>query len=149
MILDHIAQHARYHELHPLFARAFEFLERKDIREIPPGKLTLVEDKLYAIIERGPGRAPESGRLEAHRRFIDIQFVLDGCDTMGWRALPSCLSVDEEYDPSRDIVFFREPPSSWVSVHAGHFVVFFPEDAHLPMVSQGTLHKVVIKIAVD
>ena len=38
MIADHLARAVRYEGLHPLFARAFDFLKRPDLPELPDGK---------------------------------------------------------------------------------------------------------------
>jgi beta-galactosidase beta subunit len=45
--------------------------------------------------------------------------------------------------------FFTDPPEAWLPVHNGTFAIFFPEDAHLPLISPGQIHKVVVKVAVN
>jgi YhcH/YjgK/YiaL family protein len=79
--------------------------------------------------------------------------ILGGTDTMGWKSLISCRTPVDEYDPERDLQFFEDVPEAWVDVRAGGFAIFFPEDAHMPMISFGQapseeIHKVVVKIAV-
>lgn len=97
----------------------------------------------------------DDAKLECHRRYIDIQLVLAGVDEMGWRALAECVDPATAYDQTRDIRFFNDPAASWVAVAPGAFCLFFPEDAHAPLVStqKGTsaarIRKVVVKIAVD
>jgi YhcH/YjgK/YiaL family protein len=51
------------------------------------------------------------------------------------------------YDPGRDIEFFTDRPDVWIPVKPGQFVVFFPEDAHAPLVGAGEIHKIVVKVA--
>jgi beta-galactosidase beta subunit len=48
-----------------------------------------------------------------------------------------------------DIGFFNDEPDAFIPVRAGYFVIFFPEDSHMPLIGDEVLHKVVIKIAVD
>jgi beta-galactosidase beta subunit len=57
--------------------------------------------------------------------------------------------IDTDYDADKDIMFFKDPPDNWTPVPAGSFVIFFPQDAHAPLVSSGELHKAVLKIAVE
>jgi YhcH/YjgK/YiaL family protein len=57
--------------------------------------------------------------------------------------------IDTSYDADKDIGFFKDQPDSWTPVPPGSFVIFFPQDAHAPLVSSGELHKVVLKIAVE
>ena len=103
---------------------------------------------LFALASREQGKKKEEARLEAHKKYIDIQFILDGVDTMGWRPLSHCASMVAPYDEKNDIVFFADKPLLWCPIHAGMFVIFFPGDAHAPLVSDTEIHKVIVKVAV-
>jgi YhcH/YjgK/YiaL family protein len=88
-------------------------------------------------------------RLEAHRRYIDIQLVLEGDEQMGWKPLADCHNPVSEHSEERDIRFFHDAPASWVAVPPDHFCIFFPEDAHAPLVASGMVRKVIFKVAVN
>ena len=60
-----------------------------------------------------------------------------------------CTLPETAYDAAKDIEFFKDEPKSWTTVQAGSFIVFFPEVAHAPLVSDGEIHKAVLKIAVE
>jgi biofilm protein TabA len=94
-----------------------------------------------------PGRTRSEAKLECHRRYIDIQLVLEGVDEMGWKPLSDCHEPMNDYSAERDIQFFRDVPASWIATPPGAFCIFFPEDAHAPLVSNGKIRKAVIKIA--
>ena len=96
----------------------------------------------------GQGRGAEQALLEFHRRYIDIQFVVAGIDLIGWLPTPSCQRVSTPYDEAKDVGFFYDRPATWLSVAAGQFALFFPEDAHAPLAGQGAVHKAVVKVAV-
>ena len=148
MILDHLDQAARYRTLHPLFPQAFDWLATTDLAALPPGRHDIDGDRLFVIVEACDGRTRADARLECHRRYIDIQLVLEGIDEMGWRALDDCEQPRTDYDAARDIRFFDDTPASWIATPAGAFCLFFPDDAHAPLVSDGFIRKVVVKIAV-
>lgn len=148
MILDTLDQAERYKSLHPLFARAFDFLRSTDLLALALGKHAVEGEDLFAIVEHCAGRTRAQARLESHRRYIDIQLVLEGVDEMGWRPLAQCTQPLGEFDGARDIRFYEDAPSSWVPTPAGSFCIFFPDDAHAPLVSDGMVRKVVMKIAV-
>jgi len=148
MILDTLTQSDRYIGLHPLFPRAFEFLRDTDLKSLPTGMLTVQGEQLFAIVEACQGRTRDEAKLECHRRYIDIQLVLEGVDEMGWKPLAECVNPATEYDAARDIRFFNDAPSSWIATPPGSFCLFFPDDAHAPLVSTGMIRKVVLKIAV-
>lgn len=148
MILDILENAHHYVGLHQGFAAAFAFLTRPGLKELPLGKHAIDGDRLLAIVAKEPGRSKDEAVLEAHRKYIDIQFILDGTDTMGWKTKSRCTQPAQEYDPKGDEQCFSDAPEAWVAVPPGHFIVFFPEDAHAPLISPGTLHKVVVKVAV-
>ena len=150
MILDTLAYADRYLALHPRFAEAFAFLRTADLTALAPGRHAIDGDALFALVEDGPGRTRAEAKLECHRRYIDIQLVLEGVDEMGWKPTADCVDPATEYDAARDIRFFNDAPSSWIATPPGAFCLFFPEDAHAPLVGTraGTIRKVVVKIVV-
>lgn len=148
MIFSALSQSARYAALHPLFARAFDYIRDTDLYALAPGRYPIVGDDLIAIAEQVPGKTRDMARLECHRKYIDIQLVLDGTDEMGWKPLADCMNPVSDYSTEKDIQFFHDAPASWIATPPDHFCIFFPEDAHAPLVSTGTVRKVIFKIAV-
>ncbi len=149
MILDSLDQSDLYAPLHPLFAKAFAFLRDTDLAALPLGRQEIDGEAVFAIVARDPGRSRQDAPLEAHRKYIDIQVVLAGTDEMGWKSRSRCTSPGAAYDAEADIEFFRDPPDAWAAVGAGQFAIFFPADAHAPLVGEGEIHKVVVKVAVS
>jgi biofilm protein TabA len=148
MILATLSQSSRYAALHPLFQRAFDYMRDTDLFALAPGRYPIVGDDLFAIVERVPGKTKDTARLEAHRKYIDIQLVLEGDEQMGWKPLADCLNPVSEHSEEKDIRFFHDAPASWIAVPPDHFCIFFPEDAHAPLVSNGEVRKVIFKVAV-
>jgi biofilm protein TabA len=115
---------------------------------LPAEKYEIDGDRVYATVSNSPGRGPEDGRLETHEKYIDIHLILAGTDHMGWKPASRCRLPAGEYDRKADVRFFTDKPEMWLPVAAGSFVIFFPEDAHLPGISPERIHKVVVKIAI-
>jgi len=149
MILDALENAHRYLSLNEGFPKAVEFLLRPDLNELPVEKYEIDGGRVYALVAKDPGRKKEDALLETHEKYIDIQLVLAGTDEMGWKPKASCTQPTGEYDKKSDVQFFADDPDAWLPVERGFFVIFFPEDAHMPMISAGHLHKVVVKVAVD
>jgi YhcH/YjgK/YiaL family protein len=149
MILSALSQSSRYAALHPLFQRAFDYIRDTDLYALAPGRYPIVGEDLFAIVELVPGKTKEAARLEAHRKYIDIQLVLEGDETMGWKPLADCFNPVSEHSEDKDIRFFHDAPASWVPVPTDHFCIFFPEDAHAPLVGSGMVRKVIFKVAVS
>jgi biofilm protein TabA len=149
MIVDSIKQHARYSSLHPGFERAFEVLRRALRDGLEPGKHTIIDDRLFIICARDQGRGKAASPLESHRKYIDIQCVLQGVETIGWRPTDDCGMVSEAYQPSRDIGFFADAPTLWLELQVAEFAIFYPSDAHAPSAGNSEVLKAVAKVSVD
>lgn len=146
MVLDVIENLHKYSALNQGFARAIDFLLRPDLRNLALGKYEIDAERVYAMVSKDSGCKKEEALLEGHEKYIDIQLVLSGTDTMGWKSKSLCKNPTGAYDPEEDIQYFADVPDAWIATHSGSFVIFFPEDAHMPLISSGQLHKVVVKI---
>jgi len=149
IIIDKLDRAEDYYHMHPAFEKAFAFLRQDGLTELPAGRYEIDGDRLFCMISKGPGRSRSEAKLEAHRKYVDIQYVIAGTDEMGFKPTADCKLTDTSYDADKDIEFFKDQPDSWTQVPAGSFVIFFPQDAHAPLVSSGEIHKVVLKIAAE
>ena len=149
MILDVLENGHRYLALHKGFAKAFDFLLRQDLKDLPAEKYEIDSDRIYAMVSKSAGRRKEDALLETHEKYIDIQLVMTGIDEMGWKPKSLCKKPAGKYDQKNDEQIFMDEPDAWLSTKSGAFVIFFPEDAHMPLISSGQLHKVVVKVAVS
>lgn len=149
MILDTIANASRYTAIHPGFAAAFEFLRTANLADLAAGRHEIDGDRLYVVMNRQPGRGRAGAKFEAHRRYIDIQFGVSGTDEMGWLPLADCSQPAAPFEESKDVGFFTDSAQTWLTVPAGSFAIFFPEDVHAPLGGTGDLVKAVVKVAVD
>jgi YhcH/YjgK/YiaL family protein len=153
MIADSLARPTTSYELlHPLFARAFDYLRSFD-RATPDGKVVLEADRLIALTQSYATAPAAEKRFEAHRRFIDIQFILEGEEIIGYAPIERLPEVTDPYSDERDVIFFRDPAAcSRTLLHAGDFAVYFPADGHKPGcqagAAPGAVRKIVMKIAV-
>lgn len=147
MILDQLDHAAKYTGLKEGLSEAFGFLGQPGLAELPDGKYEIAGDRIYAIVARTAGRPIEESALESHRKFIDVQYVISGDESMGWKSREGLIN-SIEYDEGKDLEFLDGEPDSIVRVPPGSFTVFLPTDAHQPLIGNGPIHKVVVKIAV-
>jgi len=131
--------------------RAFEFLARTDLAALPLGRTDIEGDDVYVMISEAETRAPEHVKFEAHRRYIDIQLVVRGQESIGYAPVTSLVTA-EPYDATKDIEFFSVPQeSAALALRAGDFVVFAPGDGHRPSLHLEGPHvsrKAVVKVSV-
>ena len=149
MIFDRLENAHLYHSLHPAFAKAFEFLRNADWSQLKDDRYDLDGDKLYVLVATVGGRGRIGSKLEAHRKYIDIQFVVRGSDDIGLKPTTDCRDVELPYEDSRDVSLFRDAPTNWVLVPSGSFTIFWPDDGHAPLGGNEVSTKAVAKVAVD
>ncbi|MDF2549390.1 MAG: Toxin-antitoxin biofilm protein TabA [Chlamydiales bacterium] len=144
MILDHLDRAFLYESMHPLFPAAFAYLKAQALpfqtQRVP------VQEGFDAIFDVSQGKGRFQARLEAHRKFIDIQYVAEGREEIGYRPISECIE-ENPYDLERDIVFFKEAPTTFLQVPAGYFALFFPHDGHAPLLGEGEISKIVLKLS--
>lgn len=147
MILSIFSQLNHYTSLHPLFPCVFEFIRETNLLTLPKGRHAIIGEQLFVIIESTHGRNRENAKLESHRKYIDIQWVLEGVDEMGWKATLDCREPMDDYSTEKDIQFFHDTPINWIATPKGGFCIFFPEDAHAPLVGNAEIRKAIFKVA--
>ena len=147
MILDRLTEAARYAALHPGFAAAFDWLRTTNLAALPLGKHTLDGERLFVLVAQDEGRGHAGAKLEAHRRYIDIQYVVTGDEQIGWRATADCVQVTAPYVD--DIELFGDTSETWLQMPAGTFTIFYPADAHSPLAGTGPILKAVVKVQIE
>lgn len=147
MIIDTLENCEKYCCIHADFAEAFDFLKHQPSAPVIDQSISVKGSRIQAMYMQRLGKTRDAARLEAHRRNIDIQFLISGGEEFGWKPTTQCVQPDGDFMPDRDVQFFNDTPDSWHVLRPSQFVIFFPQDAHAPMVSAANLRKVVIKVA--
>ena len=149
MIIDSIQNASKYFILHPLFEQAFAFINQTDLENAADGKSEITEG-LIAIISNNPGKTKEASlsKFECHDNNIDIQLCINGIETIGWKPREKCTTPNGEYNAEKDVRFFSDAPDTFFQLTGGQFAVFFPEDVHSPMIGEGNIKKLVIKVKI-
>jgi len=149
MIVDTLQNAPKYFSVHPLFAKAFEYISQADLANAPDGKSD-ISDGLKAIFSNATGKTKEASlaKFECHNKNIDIQLCINGLETIGWKPREKCVTPNGEYNTEKDVQFYGETPDTFFQLTNGQFAIFFPEDVHAPMIGEGTIKKLVIKVKI-
>jgi YhcH/YjgK/YiaL family protein len=149
MVTDHITRAGIYHALGAAFEQAFAFLRRDDVQTMPAGTYELDGRRVYALVQDYQTKRAEDGVWEAHRRYLDLQYVVSGEERFG--CAPAGRMTEGPYDAERDM----ERPAvdgSFIDLRAGEFIILWPGEPHMPGMAIGkpaAVRKVVVKIKVD
>ena len=94
-------------------------------------------------------KSPDTAVLEAHRKYIDIQMMIQGIECIKWFPVKA-LKVGVHYDMIKDVEFFHHPlycPAR-VDLCPETFIALFPHDAHMTQLMCGNIPRVVKKVVV-
>jgi len=149
MIADKLQNAATYYGCHKHFPAAFDFLRKAVTENLPCGRYELVGTELYANIMEYDSKV--ESKTEAHKNYIDIQFIVSGIERMDFCDI-SKVTPNTEYNDVKDILLYADGDKMGIClVEAGEFAIFFPQDAHKPGLCNGTpapVKKIVVKVKV-
>lgn len=150
MILDTIKNASKYFSVHPLFEKAFKYISSNDLIKLEDGKYEIDGENLKAIVSNKNGMTAEESiaKFECHDKHIDIQLCIKGKETFGWKPRENCKEQKGEYNSDKDVVFYNDAPDMYFNLTDGQFVIFLPEDVHAPMIGEGPIKKLVIKVKI-
>ena len=147
MIFDTISHIDNYKGLGRVTA-ALEFLAKTDFSQLEVGKYTLDGDNIFYMVQEYCSKV-DSARAEAHKRYIDIQFLVSGQEYMGVAPL-ECEKTETEAREEKD-VWFYDCKTENITLNPGSFAILYPNDIHRPGVAiDGSVpcKKVVVKVKV-
>ena len=105
---------------------AFDYLRRTDFSKTPDGRQEIDGDRVYAIVQRYRSKPSTEAKWEAHRRYLDVQYIAEGVERIGYAPLKDGLAVEHDYDSQKDYVLLSRPRAICLLVPAGSFAVFGP-----------------------
>jgi len=148
MIIDSLENAYKYLDLHKSFAKAFQFINNTNFKTVEAGKYPIDGVNVHAAVSEKEGVKAADAKYEAHNLYIDIQVCPIGTETIGWRPRQKCKNVKAPYNPEKDVTFYETAPDTLFQLNAGQFVIFFPEDVHGPMIGEGPIKKLVVKVKI-
>ena len=150
MIIDHINNSSKYANLNPLFKKAFDFINSTNLNSISIGHHEIDGKDLRVIVadENGVHESASVSEFECHNQHIDIQFCISGIERFGWKPRNTCHLPRGEFSAEKDVLFYDDKPDMFFTLKENQFVIFFPEDVHAPMISEGRIRKLIFKVRI-
>lgn len=150
MIVDKLNNAEQYYKLGVSFKKAFNYIKNTDLSKIETGKYQIDGDKIFAVVSEYETKNLEQGLWEAHKKYIDIQYIISGKERMGY----CCIDDMKEavpYNEEKDIIFMKGQ-GDFLTINKGAFALFTPQDAHMPNIrtdSSQCVKKLLVKILID
>jgi YhcH/YjgK/YiaL family protein len=147
MVVDSICNVGRYYGLGERVSIALKYLRNTDFHRFSSGRYDIYGDDIYAILQRYDTRLQEKGLWEAHRRYIDIHYIIEGAEQIGYGEAREMIPYTD-YDSTEDCILFKGNGQYFVA-GKGHFAIFWPQDVHMPCIaidSSTPVVKAVLKV---
>ena len=146
MIKDNINRAETYYKISENLRHGFEWIKKNDLKNMQDGRYE-VSDNIYANVQSYETK--DDASYEAHRKFIDIQYMIKGEELSGVTDYSNC-SVTQSYNSEKDIEFLSiNKNEEFYKIKEGEFFVFFPHDAHKPAIKTDknkNVKKVIVKV---
>ena len=149
MVYDTLKNSELYAGMNAGIAQAFIALNDMDLENLEVGDYEIT-DGVILKIQQYTSKLPEQAKLEAHKAFIDVQYIISGSEKIGFLPL-KYAGKEIEAQPENDLWFY-EGKGNDVTLNAGEFAVFFPTDLHAPGIAvdaPSPVKKAIVKVAVD
>lgn len=124
MILDKIENYKTYIDIVKGIENGIQFIKNSD--GLIVGRYEF--DGGFALIQEGVTKPIEECVFETHRRYIDLQYIANGCEILEW-AEQSDLEVISAYDEKKDIEL-KKGEGTQIEITKGLFYILFPNDGH-------------------
>ena len=148
MIVTTIDKLTKYSEI-PYAQDIVDFLSDFRKTEMAPGRYDIHGDDLFAAVSRYDTEPDGDRVFENHKKYIDLQIVLEGKEEIQWADTKTLTMVSEEFSKGGGIAFYKGESMGYTLLGGEQCVILFEEDAHKPNVlhekSENVL-KVVFKI---
>ncbi|MBI4958335.1 MAG: YhcH/YjgK/YiaL family protein [Desulfovibrio sp.] len=153
MILGHvdfIAKESAF--LSPALQKGLAFLAKTDLAALPAGRQEIDGEAVYAVVLDYQPEPRDKRLAEAHRKYIDIQYIVSGEELIGHAFLIDGLTPCEDLLADKDALLYEAVDGeTFVHLTPGMYAIFFPWDIHRPGCASayGTpVRKVVVKVRV-
>ena len=149
MIIDRIENAKQYQGLSLRLKKALRYISKTDFTQLENGTYDVVKDEIFAIVNRFETIDAKLEKPEVHRKYIDVQYVFEGEETLGF-AIKHSQPIYKEYNKEEDYELY-DAELDYVKFNKGMFAIFFPNDLHAPSVHLNKVtsaSKVVVKVLI-
>jgi len=129
MIIDILKNAHLYYGLGARFEQGFKYLKETDLAAMTPGKHLIDGDNLFILIKHYNSFPVEECKLENHRKYADIQYVVKGREWFCFAPVEG-LKLKESV-PENDVYYF-DGPCEPITLTGDLFALVLPDDAHMP-----------------
>lgn len=153
MIFDKMDNISDYFDELPLLKKVSDFVDDFNKNKLSDGTYKIDGERVFAMVQsyRTKQQTPDM-MFEAHKKYIDLQYIVSGIEKIRWAKLSKVDLVEEKYSSGGDIAFYEGDAMFDFTLTKNTFLLLYPDDAHLPGLSADkdvNVRKIVFKIQTE
>ncbi len=148
MIYDKIENLGIYFKDKELFSKVEGVIADFIKNPFDSGRIDIDGDNMWCNVSKYNVEAKDEVKYEAHRKYADVQVMVDGEEVIGYANINDC-TITEDFKPDNDIAFMTSEKGAMMPLRKGCFMALFPDDAHAPCLKSENsdfAHKLVFKV---
>lgn len=150
MVFDRLKNSSQFFPLGERITKALQYLSQTDFTNLESGKYEIDGENIFALVQTYNTKPFSAGKWEAHKKYIDVQYIVSGKEKMGFTETTKVI-IMEEYDEEKDCAIYKGE-GNFLIADEGHFAIFFPSDVHMPGMAINIpkeVKKVVVKVKTE
>lgn len=151
MIKNSLKYTKNYYNLSDKIKTALIFLEENNLNNFKNGKYLIDGDDIYINIQDYNTKPVEDGKWEAHKKYIDIQYIIEGSENIGVGEIQD-FTVSEIYNKENDVEFLKtDNKQQFILLNKNDYIILYPYDVHMPQIKNENsqyVKKAVVKISI-
>ena len=146
MIVSNLQNSQRIEGFHPMFGLLFSYVKTHDLLHADLGRIEIDGERLFINNVNPECVASDEQVLELHHDYIDVHILLEGAETIGWKALEDLQNEVKAYSKEEECALYSDRPTTYVNLLPGQFVIVYPVDPHAPVIGHGKIRKLIAKV---
>jgi YhcH/YjgK/YiaL family protein len=148
MIISNITSLVKYHSLGDGLTKALKFITSNNFKDIKKGRYDLEGEDLFYIIDSYSTKLESGCKLECHKKYIDVHYVVSGTEMIGY-APHTSQTLYKKYDALHDYALY-DGEVSFINLRSDNIAIFYPEDLHMTGIGDGKqdVKKIVVKVKI-
>ena len=139
--------------LSAVLLKGLEFLKVTNFSQIEEGQREIKGKDIYALIQKYNTQSREARVPEAHEKFIDIHYVAEGTEMIGFAIDCNKNQISDDFLQEKDALLYKQVENEFdLVLHEGMYAIFFPREIHRPGCSyreKKDVKKVVVKVSTN
>ncbi len=152
MIKNSLKYTKNYYKLSENIKLGLKFLEDNDLETFENGKYEILGQDVFVNIQDYETKPENQCKWEAHRKYIDIQFIIKGIEKVGVGEIQD-YTTTEVYNEKKDVEFFEtQKTQNFIELKENEYIILYPYDVHKPQICNNMpsyVKKAVVKVSIN